>query len=92
MTQYRTAPLAADAIVMMRDGKMMMMKDGEATAPMDYEITMTDGSTVMPDGTMKIKDGKEVRMKEGQMMRLNGKMMAGGMSMDGDKTLKGHTQ
>ena len=40
MTQYRTAPLAADAIVMMRDGKMI----------------------------------------------------EGGMSMDGDKTLKGHTQ
>ena len=35
---------------------------------MDHEVTMTNGCKVMPDGTMKMKDGKEMHMKEGQMM------------------------
>lgn len=82
--------LAAEmAGVMMKDGKMMMMKDGKATGPMDHEMTMTDGCKVMPDGTMKMPDGKEMRMKEGQMMTMDGKMMEGGKGMMGDKGMGG---
>jgi hypothetical protein len=66
--------------VMMKDGKMMMMKDGKAMAPMDHEMTMADCCTVMPDGTMKMKDG---HMKEGQSMTMDGKMMQDGKPMDG---------
>jgi len=75
--------------VMMKDGKMMMMmKDGKATGPMDHQMTMTDGSMVMPDGTLKMKDGMTMRVKEGQMVTMDGKVMEGGMAMDGDKTMK----
>ena len=88
MTNYRGVPLAADAFVVMKDSKMMLMKAGKAIASMDYEITMTDGSMVMPDGTMKTKDGKEGCMKEGQMMTLDGKMMEGGMAKDGERAMK----
>ena len=103
MTKYRTATLAIAALmsvsflaarveaaegIMMKDGKMMMMKDGKATGPMDHEMSMTDGCKVMPDGTMKMKDGKEMHMKEGQMMMMDGTMMEGGKAMEHDKGMK----
>ena len=65
--------------VMMKDGKMMMMKDGKAMGPMDREMVMGDCCTMMPDGTMKMKDG---HMKEGQSMMMDGKMMQDGKPMD----------
>ena len=71
--------------VMMKDGKMMMMKDGKVTGPMDHEMTMGDGTKVMPDGMMKMKDGKEMHMKEGQMMMMDGKMMEGSKAMEMEK-------
>ncbi|MFI5399271.1 MAG: DUF6799 domain-containing protein [Candidatus Binatia bacterium] len=71
--------------VMMKDGKMMMMKDGKATGPMEHEMTMGDGTKVMSDGMMKTKDGKEMHMKEGQMMMMDGKMMEGSKAMEMEK-------
>ena len=66
--------------VMMKDGKMMIMKDGKAMGPMDHEMAMAGCCTIMPDGTMKMKDG---HMKEGQSMTMDGKMMQDGKPMDG---------
>ncbi len=74
MTNYRCIPLAAHACVVMKDGRMMLMKDGTGIAPMDFEITLTDGRTVMLDGTVKSKGGKAERMTEGQVMTLDGKL------------------
>ncbi|MBV8134908.1 MAG: hypothetical protein JO121_04580 [Deltaproteobacteria bacterium] len=66
--------------VMMHDGKMVMMKAGKATGPMESAMSMSNGATVMTDGTVKTKDGRETRMKEGQMMMMDGHMMDGGNS------------
>ena len=71
--------------VMMKDGKMMMMKDGKAAGPMDHEMTMSNGTKVMTDGTMMMKDGSQMHMKDGQMMMMDGKMMGGGKAMEMDK-------
>lgn len=72
---------AADASgVMMHDGKMMTMKDGKATGPMENSMTMPNGATVMSDGTVKMKDGTETHMKDGQMIMMDGHMMEGGHS------------
>ena len=68
--------------VMMKDGKMMMMKDGKAMGPMDKEMNIAECCTIMPDGTMKMKDG---HMKEGQSMTMDGKMMQDGKPMEGGK-------
>lgn len=68
--------------VMMKDGKMMMMMDGKATGPMEKEMTMSDGTKVMPNGMVKMKDGKEMPMKDGMMMMMDGKMMEGGKAME----------
>ena len=104
MTKYRTATLAIAALlsvsflatqveaaegIMMKDGKMMMMKDGKPTGPMNHEMKMSDGHKVMPDGTMKMNDGTEMRMQEGQMMTMDGKMVEGGKAMESAMGMKG---
>jgi hypothetical protein len=74
--------LAADMTgVMRKDGQMMLMTDGKATGPMEHEMTMADGTRVMPDGTVKRQDGKEMHMQDGQMMLMDGKMMKGGKAV-----------
>ena len=84
---FASSVIAADMDgVMMKDGKMMMMKDGKATGPMDHEMAVANSCTVMPDGTMKMKDG---HMKEGQSMTMDGKMMQDGKAMDGMSMGKG---
>jgi len=98
MAQYRVVALTAVVLlfvslfvsrlmaaemngVMMKDGKMMMM-DGNASGPMDHDMTMSDGTKVMKDGMVKMKDGKEMHMKDGQMMMMDGKLMEGGKAME----------
>lgn len=71
--------------IMMKDGKMMMMKDGKAAGPMDHDMTMSNGTKVMTDGTMMMKDGSQMHMKDGQMMMMDGKTMGGGKAMEMDK-------
>lgn len=74
--------------VMMHDGKMMMMKRGKPTGPMENAMTMSNGTTVMVDGTVRTKDGSETHIKEGQMMMMDGHLMDGGNSsmMGGSST------
>lgn len=60
--------------VAMKGGKMWVMKGGEKSE-MTQTMTMSDGTTVMADGTVKNKDGKTWMMKDGQMMDMNGKVM-----------------
>ena len=54
--------------VMMKDGKMMMMKDGKPAGQMTKEMTMSNGTKVMTDGKMMMKDGGQMMMKDGQMI------------------------
>ncbi len=65
--------------VMMKDGSMMIMKNGE-TMKMDKEMTMNNGTMVMSDGTVKMKNGKTMTMKDGDCMYMDGKMSK--MKMD----------
>ena len=96
MKSYRTHVAVAvmsvfflPSLVVAGDLAGVMMKDGEATGPMDHEMTTTNGHKVMPDGTMKMPDGKKMRMTEGQMMTTNGKMMEAGTAIDGGKGMPG---
>jgi hypothetical protein len=59
--------------VMMKDGKMMVMKKGETMAMMQ-DMTMSNGTMVMTDGSVKMKDGTMSKMGEGDCMYMNGKM------------------
>jgi hypothetical protein len=59
--------------VMMKHGKMMVMKKGETMAMMQ-DMTMSNGTMVMTDGSVKMKDGTMSKMGEGDCMYMNGKM------------------
>jgi hypothetical protein len=65
--------------VMMEEGKMMMMKNGE-TMSMDQDMTMKNGTMVMTDGTVKMKNGKTMMLKDGDCVYMNGSVSRmGGM-------------
>ncbi len=63
--------------VMMKDGKMVRLTEGKEIGRMDREMTMANGTKVTMNGKMKMKDGKETQLQEGQIMMLDGKMMEG---------------
>ena len=71
---------AMDGVVM-KDGHMMMMKDGRATERMTADITMTDGTKVTTSGVVKMRDGEEKQLSNGAMMLMNGQIMKGGKAM-----------
>jgi hypothetical protein len=79
LSQFPIAPFAADMDgVMMHDGKMMMMKAGRPATAMDHEVTMSDGTIVSVDGTVKRKDGEEFHLQNGAMIMMDGHLMKGG--------------
>src|SRR3954465_8351341 len=81
-------PLHAENLAMfngaiMRDGKMLVMKDGDTT-PMEKDIVMSNGATVTTDGKVKVKGAKTVTLKEGQIVQTDGtiRMTKPGMVRD----------
>jgi hypothetical protein len=58
---------------MMKDGKMMVMKDGK-TMPMEKDMVMKNGTKCMVNGECIMKDGTKMQMKEGDCMKMSGKM------------------
>lgn len=69
--------------LMMMDGKMMHMKDGKSMA-LTQEIKLSNGATIAKDGTLKMKNGKTRKLKNGEMIYMDGKMG----KMPGNKTSK----
>jgi hypothetical protein len=51
--------------VMMKDGKMMVMKGGMSMMMMS-DSTFKNGTMVMKDGTVKMKDGTTHLLKDGE--------------------------
>ena len=81
LSQAAAAPFAFTADmdgVMMHDGKMMMMKAGHPATAIDHDVTMSDGTVVSVDGTVKTKDGKTFRLRNGEMIMMDGHLMRGG--------------
>lgn len=62
---------AKDGIVM-KDGKMVAIKDGNKTE-MTQETTLKDGSKVMKDGSVVGADGAKWSLKNGEMIDWDGK-------------------
>jgi len=59
--------------VMMKGGKMMVMKAGKEMA-MTENMTMANGTTVMPDGSYTTKDGAKMMFNDGEKMGMDGKI------------------
>ena len=60
--------------ILFKDGKVTMMMGGKSMAA-DKEIALTNGAKVALDGTVTMKDGKTMKMKEGEMMGMDGAPM-----------------
>lgn len=73
-------PSVAFAIdgVVMKDGHMMMMKNGKPTEPMPADMTMPDGTKVTTTGVVKMKDGQEKHLTNGDIILMDGHIMTGG--------------
>lgn len=70
--------------LMMMDGKMMHIKDGK-TMELTQEMKLSNGATIAKDGTMKMKNGETQKLKDGEMIYMDGKMG----KMPGKKSGKG---
>src|SRR5438128_6980118 len=55
--------------VMMHDGKVMVMKDGQHSELTD-DLTLSNGTTVTKDGTVKTSDGKTTMLKDGDYVEM----------------------
>ena len=64
--------------VIMKDGKMMLMKRGKATAPLRSDFRTHTGTTVRTNGSITASDGTITHLENGQMMMMDGKIMTGG--------------
>lgn len=59
--------------VTMRDGKMILTKDGFMSL-MKSDMTMSNGTVVKIDGTYRLKDGTYSWLKDGEQMDMDGKI------------------
>ena len=71
--QTRTKKAMMKDCCMMKDGKMMVMKNGK-TMPMTKDMTMKNGTVCMVNGECVMKNGEKMMMKDGECMDMNGKM------------------
>ncbi len=55
----------------MRDGKMVSVKDDTIT-PMNYNITLTNGTHVTMQGICELKNGTKITMDDGDFIDYNG--------------------
>ncbi len=55
--------------VVMKEGQMMLVKNGEEMK-MEKDVTLPSGTVITTDGTVKKKDGSEVKLKDGQYIAL----------------------
>jgi hypothetical protein len=70
--------------VAMKKGKMMVTKDGESK-PMLQDITLKNGTKVMIDGTMVMKDGIKKMLKDDDMIDMEGEPIKGAGQKEGTK-------
>ena len=71
--QNKTKEAIMKDCCMMKEGKMIHVKDGKAM-PMDKDMVMKNGTTCMVNGECVMKDGTKMMMKDGDCMDMNGKM------------------
>ena len=59
--------------LMMKNGQVMSMKNGQKMK-IERTMTLTNGTTVAPDGTINWPNGKTGMLKEGQCIYMDGKI------------------
>jgi|SRR5215469_2202987 len=67
--------------VIMHHGKVVLLNQGQADGTLNHEVTLEDGTKVMPDGTVIMKDGRQMKMQNGTVIMTNGHIMHGSHAM-----------
>lgn len=57
-------------VITMKDGRVMIVTD-EGMRPMDWEIQLSDGTRVMPNGQMLMADGTARMLQEGENITID---------------------
>ncbi len=60
--------------VMMKDGKVVEMNK-EGTTTLTKDLTLVNGTIVSADGTVKSTDGKTWKLKDGEAVDMEGKLI-----------------
>ena len=60
--------------VMMQNGKLMIVKNGQMSVCQQDEMTLSDGTKIKSDGSYLNKDGRKMKLTEGQHMDMSGNM------------------
>ena len=71
--------------LMMQNGKLMTVKNGQMTMFQQNDTILSNGTKVMSDGTCIKKDGSKMMLKEGQHVDMSGNMVP--MKTDKDKNM-----
>ena len=74
--QEREMP--AKTHIMMKDGKMWVMKDGKSSA-MDGDLTLNEGTIVSASGKVTMKDGSTKTLENGDAIDMDGVISKQGM-------------
>lgn len=61
--------------VMMQNGKLVKVKNGQTTILKDDDMTFSNGTKIKTDGTYTTKEGTKMTLKEGEHMDMSGKMI-----------------
>ena len=59
--------------IQMKGGKLTEMVNGKLT-PVTQDISLTNGTTIHPDGSINGRDGNLTKLLEGQYMTMDGKI------------------
>lgn len=60
--------------VLLKDGKAHLVKGGNIT-PIESDMTLTNGTVISPNGSVKSAEGTTVLLKEGEKIDLDGKLI-----------------
>ena len=61
--------------ITMKNGKIQKLQEGKDIGPMDRMTTMANGTKVMMNGKIIMKDGQQSQLEEGQVMMRDGRLM-----------------
>ena len=87
-TTNKMAPKQNHEGVIMKDGKLLMMKNGQTTQ-LTTDLTLDNGTIVTANGTVKMKDGTTSALKEGDYVGMDGTIgNVKNMRMQKDKMMK----
>jgi hypothetical protein len=59
--------------IMMKDGKLTEVINGKQE-PVKQDLTLSNGTTLHPDGSIDDKDGNKKKLNEGEYMTMDGKI------------------